>query len=300
LGQATEFIGIEIKRDRQKRTLTVSQGKYCQKIIERFRMAGCKPASTPADAGLVLTSDMCPTTDDMKSQMSNVPYRECVGALNYLVTCTRPDLAFSVGAVSAFLSNPGRQHWQAVKNIVRYIKGTINSGITYGKYTHDNTIYGYVDSDFARDVDSRKSISGYSFQLNGGSISWKSKKQPIVAHSTCEAEYVAASLCSTKSIYLRNFFKEIGFHQSNPTILFEDNKACIDLTNQIGVSQRTKHIDLRYHIIRDYVQQKQVCVTKVGTDDNIADQFTKPLPKKKFTMFRNIIFGLQKQHHEVK
>lgn len=184
--------------------------------------------------------------------------------------------------VSVPLENPNHALVKAVKRIIRYLKGTINYGIECGGQASSVTLQGYTDSDHARDIDTRRSTSGYAFMMNGGIVTWKSYLQKTVALSTAEAEYMAASDGTKEAIWLRQLLKDVGYEQTESTPLMIDNQSAIILTKNAEFHQRTKYIDVRYHFIRDHVKDGIIKTMYVSTDDQLADVLTKPLPAKKF------------------
>ncbi|GAA0142232.1 hypothetical protein LIER_03180 [Lithospermum erythrorhizon] len=175
LGSARYILGMEIKRDRARGRLWLSQEKYIHKVLARFNMESSKSVSCPLSAHFKLSSKICNNAQGNVEDMENVPYASAIGSLMYAMLCTRPDIAYSVRLVSRFLSQPRKQHWEAVKWILRYLKGTSNICLCYG--TKDATLESFTDSDMARDLDSKKSTSGYLFTFVGGAISWQSKLQ---------------------------------------------------------------------------------------------------------------------------
>ena len=191
LGDASHILGMRITRDRSCRLLFLSQKEYIDRVLERFHMEGGKAISTPLPPYAKLSHDDCPQTDVETAEMSRIPYASAVGSLMYAMVATRPDLAHAVGVVSRYMSNPGKRHWDAVRGILRYLRGTSELSLCYGE--QDMSVRGYVDSYYAGSVDSRKSTSGYVFTLAGGPVSWASRIQPCVALSTTEAEYMAAT-----------------------------------------------------------------------------------------------------------
>ncbi|XP_074318246.1 secreted RxLR effector protein 161-like [Silene latifolia] len=209
--------------------------------------------------------------------MSRVPYSSAVGSLMYAMVCTRPDLAQSVSVVSRFMGDPGKEHWQAVKRIFRYLKGTSDVGLIYGG-DRECLVSGYSDSDYAGDVDSRRSMTGYVFTLGGSVVSWKATLQPTVTLSTTEAEYMALTAAAKEGIWLKGLVSDLGLHQEQ-AIVFCDSLSAICLAKDQVHHERTKHIDVRYHFLRN---EKRIKVNKVGTADNPADMFTKPVPHSKF------------------
>jgi len=209
--------------------------------------------------------------------MENVPYSSAVGSLMYLMMCTRPDIAQAVSVVSRYLDCPGKGHWEAVKWIFRYLKGTINAHSELGG---NGILTSYVDSDFGGDFDKR-SLTGYVFTLRGCAISWKSTLQSTVALSSTEAEYMAITEAIKEVIWLKVFLGEIA-SLGDPIMVFCDNQSAVYLTNDRMFHERTKHIDIRYHFVRDVISKSNVLVKKISTEANSADMLTKPLPIAKF------------------
>ncbi|KAE8721370.1 hypothetical protein F3Y22_tig00016115pilonHSYRG00011 [Hibiscus syriacus] len=193
LGAVKKILGMEICRDRDSRKLRLSQRGYVEKMLERFAMSSAKPVSTPLANHFKLSSEQCPKTDKEAEDMAKVPYSNAVGCLMYAMVCTRPDLAHAVSQVCKYMSKPGKQHWEAVKWIFRYLKGIVGHGIVFGSQRDNPLVVGYVDSDYAGDLDNRRSTTGYVFTLGGGPICWKSIVQSVVALSTTETEYMAAA-----------------------------------------------------------------------------------------------------------
>ena len=208
LGEASYILGIKLHRDRKNRMIGLSQAAYIDKVLVRFAMQDSKKGITPFRHGVHLSKDQCPKTPQEKEQMREVPYASAVGSLIYSMLCTRPDICHAVGLVSRYQSNPGPDHWTAVKCILKYLRRTRDYMLIYGS---DELIpVGYTDSDFMSDKDSRKSTSGYVFMLGGGAISWRSIKQECTADSTSEAEYVAACEAAKEAVWLKRFLMELG------------------------------------------------------------------------------------------
>lgn len=210
----------------------------------------------------------------------SVPYQELVGCLLYLVQGTRPDIAFSVSDVSRFNNRHHNIHWTAVKRILRYLKGTINFKLHYSRDGNKNLV-GYTDSDWASDLDNRRSCSGNFFKLSYGAICWYSKRQQTVALSSTEAEYMAMASCVQDSIWLKQFVCELDKNFDGPVKLFCDNQSAISLAKCDGFRQRTKHIDIRHHYLREKVEDSTVVIEYVPTSEMAADNLTKAVPKAK-------------------
>lgn len=214
-------------------------------------------------------------------------YRAAVGSLMYASTGTRPDIAFAVRALSQFASNPGPEHWTAVKRVFRYLRGTLDHAITYEAQDDDTVVVnGFSDADWAQDPMDRRSISGNVFHLAGGAISWASKKQPTVALSSMEAEYMAASVATQQTIWLRNLFTELNFQQHESSTLFLDNRSAIHLASDPQFHNRSKHIDIRHHFVRERQDDGTINIVWIPTEEMAADILTKSLPRPKFEKLR--------------
>jgi hypothetical protein len=278
LGPAKKILGMEIIRDRKAGRLYLSQRDYVDKVLDRFEVHG-DPVSTPLAAHFRLSSALSPQSDAEVDYMSRVPYSSAVGSLMYAMICTRPDLAYAVSAISRYLANPGEGHWRAVQWILRYLKGTRDICLQFG--SSRNGVVGFVDSDFAGDLDKRRSITGYVFSFGGCAISWKASLQATVALSTTEAEYMAITEAVKEAIWLRGLFSEI-YGKMQVVTVYCDSQSAIHLTKDAMYHERTKHIDVRYHFIREILAAGDIVVSKIGTKDNPADMLTKPLPATKF------------------
>ncbi|GJZ17424.1 retrovirus-related pol polyprotein from transposon TNT 1-94 [Tanacetum coccineum] len=248
LGPANKILGMQIHRDR--------------------------PISTSFPTNVKLSSKMSPSSEKERMKMSRVPYASAVGSLMFAMICTRPDIAHAVGVVSRYMAEPGREHWEAVKRILRYIKGTSDVALCFGE--SDLIVKGYVDSDYAGDLDGSKSTTGYVFTLCGGTVSWVSKLQSVVAMSTTEAEYVAVAQASKEAVWLKMSLEEIG-HEQEKITLFYDNQSALYLARNPAFHSKTKHIRVQYHFVREKVEEGTVDMQKIHTDDNVADYLTKAI-----------------------
>jgi hypothetical protein len=282
LGELHWMLGIEIKRDRDARTIHLSQRAYIDAILRRYHFDELKPLSTPMDVQIRLSSEQAPASAAECAQMRDVPYREAVGALNWAALATRPDIAFAVATVARFAANPGPAHWEAVKRIFRYLSGTRDLWLSYGE--SKRALEGYADADGSMNED-RRAISGYAFLIDGGAVLWSSKRQEIVSLSTTESEYVAATHGGKEAIWLRSLISEVFGPLKDATTLFSDNQAAIALTRDHQYHARTKHIDVRYHWIRWVVEQGAIKLIYCPTDDMVADVLTKALPSAKVKHF---------------
>jgi hypothetical protein len=282
LGELHWMLGLEIRRDRDARTIHLSQRAYIDSILRRYNLDGLKPLSTPMDTQVRLSSDQAPSTTAEFAIMRDVPYREAVGTLNWAALATCPDIVFAVVTVAHFAANPGPAHWEAVKRIYRYLAGTRNLWLSYGETRR--TLEGYADTDGSMAED-RRAITGYTFLIDGGAVSWSSKRQEIVSLSTTESEYVAATHGMKEALWLRSLLSEVFSPFKNSTTLFSDNQAAIALTRDHQYHARTKHIDMRYHWIRWVIEQGSLKLIYCPTDDMVADALTKALPSAKVKHF---------------
>jgi len=218
----------------------------------------------------------CPAKGEEDEERATA-YRSLVGGLRYLADMTRPDIAFAVGELARFMINPGEIHMQAAKRVLRYLKGTQHWKVRFDGNA-DLTLVGYSDSDWGGDLDTRRSTSGYVFKMCNAPVSSKSKQQKMVTISSTEAEYVAGSKAAQDAAYLRQILADLGFSQTEPTILYEDNEGCIAFSLNPGSRDRTRHIDIRYHDLRGRVANGTVRLVPCATGNMVADLFTKALP----------------------
>ena len=284
-GQVHYLLGMSIQRERESKILTISQKSYLENILKRFGMQDCKPVSTPLEPGKKYDK-----LQDDRDPVDVQRYQAAIGSLIYASIASRPDIAEAVGVLSQFMARPGPEHWTGVKRIFRYIKGTLDFGLKYvASDKGDLSLQGYSDADWAGDVSTRKSTSGYVFKLGGATISWKSKRQSVVALSSTEAEYVALSSAAQETVWLRHLLSSIGFEQSHPTILYEDNQGAIALSKNPKDHPRTKHIDIKYHYIRECMEKKEAQLIYCTTEDMLADILTKGLPKVRYQHLRSLL-----------
>ena len=275
MGELHYYVGVCIVQDKERKQVYLHQGQYIEKMLKTFGQTETKTVSTPADLNVKLQKD-----DGVSRPVDTISYQSIVGSLLYAAITTRPDIAQAVGVVSKFCANPTQSHLTAAKRILRYLKGTVYLGLSYKKCADGNLI-GYSDADWAGDVDDRHSTSGNVFLLAKGAVSRLSKKQATVALSTAEAEYVALSAATQEAIWLRRLLTDEGKRLAEPVVINEDNQGAIMAKNPVGHA-RTKHIDIRYHFVREGVQDGAIILKYVATDEMIADILTKPLPKHPF------------------
>ena len=246
-GPIQEFLGMTVTRNRDAGTLHISQRELISDLLARYELSDCNPVDTPLSPNIHMSNvDSPPTPDPHLGPI----YREVVGTLQWLAVCTRADIAHAAQALARFNANPGEEHWKQAKRCLRYLKGTIDHGITYTRQsdpTLANRMYGFCDADWAADPDTRRSVGAYVLMLNGGAVAWRSKLQASVSMSTAEAEFIAASSTATEVVWLRRILHDLGASQHDATPLYEDNNACILLSENPSHKGRVKHIDLRIH-----------------------------------------------------
>ncbi|KAK9078427.1 hypothetical protein SSX86_002484 [Deinandra increscens subsp. villosa] len=287
LGLLTYYLGIEVMQ--KKGTISLKQSAYAKKILSLGGMEECNPCSYPMEHRLVLTSE------SGSKFVEATKYRQLIGSLRYLVH-TRPDLCLSVGIVSRFMQAPRDAHLAAVKQILRYVKGTIHYGIEYGAGGDDKLI-GYCDSTYASDPEDGKGTNGALFYLSDKVITWSTEKQQTVALSSCESEYMAASAAARQAIWLRNVLSEIMEEDPKVVVLRVDNRGAIGLAKNPAFHKKSKHIITKHHYIRECVEEGLITVEHVDGKIQKADTLTKPLPRRKFAEMNELI-GVKECSHQ--
>lgn len=283
LGDAKKILGMEIQRDRAKGKVCLSQKAYLKKILAKFGISeSTKSVSTPLAPHFKLNATMSPKSEEERKYMAQVPYANAVGSLMYAMVCTRPDISHAVSMVSRYMHAPGKGHWYAVKWILRYIYGTVDVGLEFSKDVNNNQpCVGYVDSDYAGDLDKRRSTTGYVFTLAGGPVSWRSILQSTVALSTTEAEYMAVTEAFKEAIWLQGLLDDLGVVQEQIPVHCDSMSAIYLAKNQVHHA-RTKHIDVRFHFVREIIEEGDILLVKIDTKENPADMLTKVVSGVKF------------------
>ena len=267
---------------------SMNQTLYINTILKKFRNPDARPRSLPCD----------PEVYELLKEKSDfienpTVYRELVGSLIYLMTGTRPDICYTVTLLSRFMNKPTKMHLQIAREVLNYLEYTKHYDLKYVRSPEKLQLFGYSYSDWARHSDFH-SISGYCLKLNRYSalISWKSSKQTLIAASTCEAEYLALHLATSEALFLRQLFAEITKTDRQTVTIWSDNVGTIALAKHANYHSRTKHIDLKYHIVRDYIKRKAINVLYVPSQSNLADMATKPIKgpnMRYFSIIRGII-----------
>ena len=282
MGKLHHFLGMKIVQNDQTGEVWMGQPLYTENLLQKFGMENAKPVSTPVDSN----SKLVKATED-EDRIDQQLYQSAVGSLLFLSVGTRPDIAYAVSNVAKFSSQPTKKHWSAVKRIMRYLKGTVNFGLHYSKESPEKCV-GYSDADWGGDLDDRKSTSGYLFQISGGPVSWRSKKQTSVALSTAEAEYMALASAGQEAVWMRLLIAELCDNPVRAVTILEDNQAAIQMTRNPQFHGRTKHIGIKFHFIRDLISDGTVNVEYCPTQQMIADMLTKGLPREQFNKLRDM------------
>ncbi|KAL2088069.1 hypothetical protein ACEWY4_016897 [Coilia grayii] len=281
MSELSYILDISVIQD--KNCLFLHQKHYIEAILQRYGMDKANPIATPADTNMKLKKN-----DGVSKPVDPCTYQSMVGSLLYAAMATRPDIAQAVSVVSKFNASPNAAHLTAVKRILCYLKGTLNLTLAQYERSDSGTLVGFSDADWGGDQDDRRSTTGNVFLLGGGAVSWLSKKQATVALSTAEAEYVALSQAAQECTWLTRLLSVLGM-DATPVVILEDNQGAIAIGKNPVDHSRTKHIDIRYHYIRECVQKGQIQLQYCPTDDMKADILTKPLAKQKFEYLRREI-----------
>lgn len=277
LGESKHCVGYRITRD--KNSISLDQAIYIEKILQRFGMTDCKPVATPCDANVKLQKAKNET-----EILKNIPYQELIGCLLYLSQGTRPDIAYIVNALSRFNNAPIASHWIAAKRVLRYLRGTINTKLTFR--SDSKNITGYCDADWANDCEDRRSCTGYIFVFQGAAISWSSKRQLTIALSSTEAEYMSLASATQEALWLKQLEEDFWpVLSGKPILMYCDNQSAISLSDNDVYHARSKHIDVRYHFVREKIANNQILVKFKRTDDMVADAMTKGLHRPKHETF---------------
>ncbi|CAI7883314.1 unnamed protein product [Closterium sp. NIES-54] len=273
LGELTSYLGLRITRDRARRTITLTQSHMVQQVLQRFGFTWSSAQATPLAIGHSLSA--LPSDESVEP---SGPYPELVGCLMYLMTCTRPDLAYPLGLLARYvaLGRHRKVHWDVAKRVLRYLCSTSGMGLVLGG-RRSVVLSGHSNASWVDDQATQRSSQGYTFSLGSGSVSWRSTPSSSVLSSSCEAEIYATAMAAQELRWLTYLLTDLGERPSSPLVLYVDNKAAIALCQEHRLEHRTKHIALRYFLARDLQQRGQLCLRYVATRANTADIFTKAL-----------------------
>jgi hypothetical protein len=277
LGALHHFLGVAVQR--QKDTLCLSQRQYTLDILARHGMSDCKPCSTPVDTCAKVPAEAGPPVTDPTA------FRSLAGALQYL-TFTRPDIAYAVQQICLHMHDPREVHLTAAKRILRYLQGTLSYGLVIPRSAPTQLVI-YTDADWAGCPDTRRSTSGYAVFLGGSLVSWSSKRQPTVSRSSAEAEYRAVANGVAEASWLQQLLHELHQPLASASLVYCDNVSAVYLSTNPVQHQRTKHVEIDLHFVRERVAIGAVRVLHVPTTSQFADVFTKGLPSSVFLEFRS-------------
>jgi hypothetical protein len=287
LGQCKWILQMGINYG-DRNTITLTQNGYTNKLLQRFGMSESHSVSTP-----ITTEKLSKSTSDTRDELLATQYMQIVGSLLYASISTRPDISYAVGALTRYNNNPNDSHMVAAKHVLRYLRGTCEQALVY---THDGTdtitVCAYVDSDYANDVDDRKSITGYVVKVNGCTVSWNSKKQTRVATSTAEAEYIALNAAGKEVQWVRALLGELGFIQKQASVIYCDNQAAVAISKHDSMHDKSKHFDIAWHWIREAINNGQLDVQHIASKEQQADILTKPIAKAQFQLLRQSVMGM--------
>ncbi|XP_031357909.1 uncharacterized protein LOC116181661 isoform X3 [Photinus pyralis] len=285
------FLGLEIRKIND--SVFISQNELIKKVLQKFKMEDCKPAEIPMQPKLQLKGG--------KNECNpKIAYKELIGCLMYIMLGSRPDLSFCVSYFSQFQNCFTYEHWTYLKQVLRYLKLTENLGL---KFTKNNNsviqLNAYVDSDFANNIQDRKSISGYVIKINNNAVCWQTKKQNVVALSSAESEYIALSYCVCESLFVGQIISDLLNCTVFPIQFYEDNQSCMRIASTLE-SKRSKLIDVRHHFVRDCVNSGKIILNYIPTEFQEADIFTKSLPCVKFKYFRDCLNIIDCSNYRIK
>lgn len=283
MGPAKYFLGIEIWRDRTTRSISLSQKGYSDKILAHYGMTTCRKEDTPMNA----KEDLSPAPDNyLATPEDRALYQGIVGHLGYLTLHTRPDLSAACNKLARHLINPTPEHITRAKRVLRYLSNTKEYNLTFSFGSEGLNPQGYTDSAFADETQNSRSTSAYLFTLNGTPMSWATSLQKLVATSSCEAEYIGLTECVKEALWIQAFLLELGYKdQVVPFRLFADNTGAIAIANNPEFHKRTKHINNKFHFVRQHMDNKDVVVTYLETKSMPADGLTKCLDRQAFNHF---------------
>ena len=277
MGEINTFCGMQVKRDRLKKILHLSEPLKIERMIEEYGMCEAKEKRVP------ISENLCEEDDECDPKIVS-KYQQLVGQLLYLSTTVRPDLGFAAAALSRFMSRPSKRHWAIAKDVIRYLKGTKYHGIYLGNLhgASDITIEGYCDADYATDKETRRSRTGYLFLVNGSLIDWRSQLQSTVATSTAEAEYMSLAECVKKALWFRTLLAELLGVEAKPVSIYCDNQSTLHMAKDLNCVSRTKHIDVRHHFVRERGLRGEMHYVYCPSENMLADYLTKLLRPEKF------------------
>jgi hypothetical protein len=276
-GPVKYFLGFNVVRGVEQRRLTISQERYIEDVLEKFGMSACKSEKTPLPANF----EPRISTDEEHSLAKHHPYPAIVGSVMYAAFISRPDIAFAANLLARYITKWSSEHVRAAKHLLRYLRGTSDSGLTFNPGTEEEPLSAMVDADWGGCTETRRSTTGYLSFVFGSLVGWRSKRQPTVALSTMEAELMAECDVTKRLLWLRRLLKDLSIQTDGPTTILCDNQGAIQASANPGQHDRRKHINIRAKFVLENVRSKNVVFRYVPTEDNTADMLTKSLDKVK-------------------
>lgn len=278
LGEIRNYLGLRIDRNSDG-NFAINQETYIMRVANNFGLANVKSSDVPLNPsyGKGAESDLLPSNDG---------YRQLIGCLLYISVSTRPDVSASVSILAQKVAGPNQEDWNGAKRIVKYLKGTAGLSLLLGVTCGQAALVGYADTNWAESRIDRKSNSGFIFRLFDGTVSWTCKRQTCVALSSTEAEFIALSDACREVLWIRRIMMDFNVNLDGPTTIYEDNQSCLKLIEEEKLSNRSKHIDVRYHFVKDYVEKNIVFCVYCPTETMLADLLTKPLCAKRLQQLR--------------
>lgn len=277
LGEIQDCLGVRVKRENG--VISLDQEGYIDQLLERYDLSKCNPAMTPLNPKEKLQP---------AEEKSNFPYQRLIGSLMYLSVFTRPDIAFAVSYLSQFNNSHSTSHWVQAKRVLRYLKGTKKLCLSYRK--GQRVLLGYTDADWGGDHTDRRSFTGYLFTLGQSAVSWEARKQRTVALSSTEAEYMALCESAREALFLRGIYNELQPQDKRPSLtIYNDSQSAQSLCHNPVYHKRSKHIDIKYHFVRDCVNRGTISIKYLSTHDMPADALTKSIGSTKLDKCKTIM-----------
>ena len=280
------YVGIHLQRDRNHHLIYIDQELYIKSMLQKYHFDECHAISTPAEPGAHLRPI---TTDTDETVEPQFPFAQIIGSLQFAALTTRPDIAYAVNNAAQFKNHPTTANCNAVRRILRYLRGTSDFRFPLGGDHSSFTLTAYADADYAAAITDRKSRTGYVIFLDGNPVAWASKKQPCVATSTTHSEYIACYAAATEVIWLRRLLASIGIPQSKPTTIFTDSQSAMRLALNPEFHSRTKHVDVKFHFLREQVVLRSIDIQFLPSQQQIADIMTKALTTDQFRRLRDLL-----------
>jgi hypothetical protein len=282
-GPVGYFLGYNVYRNRAERKLYISREHYLESLLDRFDLSTCNPSKIPLPSGFC----PIPATDSEFANAKHRPYPQIVGSILYASTISRPDLSQPASVLFRFICKWNESHYQAAKHLLRYIWGTTDICLVFNGDCGKRIIQGFADADWGGDLDTRQSTTGYIYRVYGGTIAWKSRRQPTVALSTTEAEYMALADATRQTTWLQLLLGNLQIAFNVPVSILNDNNGCIALSKNPVYHERSKHIAMRHHFLREKkVEDSTVKHDFVLSANNLADILTKGLPQPSFDQLK--------------